>query len=361
LVCFFGVHRRDESTLDPTILHQTFYARTPSSIRPASDACSPLILLPSPVFQRANLSAPNLPGLLLLLAIGLATVYILGLVAVIRTLTRPPRRRAAWAIARGFATDPAELDSTRYGLDPHPFRTISAQAAGHTLALWELDGRDPQGPLVILTHGWNDSRVNALHRLQPILDRSSLTIAWDLPGHGDSFGRAQLGRTESHLLDALIARYHASPSQPVILFGWSMGAGIAIESALRLADRGVPVRLILEAPYTLPHIPAARVLAARGLPNAGLLPLALTLIGGVAWQRPTGPFDRRTLAARLAKRVPTLILHGTDDPVCPIADAQAIATAANATFTPIPGARHNDLWTNPTHRALCLAAIEQWL
>jgi hypothetical protein len=209
------------------MLHQTFYARTTSSIRSAADDCSPAILLPSLVFQRANLSAPNLLGLLLLLAIGLATVYLLGLIAVIHTLTRPPRRRAAWAIARGFATDPSEIDTTRYGLEPRPFRTTTAHAAGHDLSLWELDGQDPQGPLVILTHGWNDSRLNALHRLQPILDRSSLTIAWDLPGHGDSTGRAQLGRSESRLLDALIARYHASPTQPIILFGWSMGAGIA--------------------------------------------------------------------------------------------------------------------------------------
>jgi len=53
-------------------------------------------------------------------------------------------------------------------------------------------------------------------------------------------------------------------------------------------------------------------------------------------------FDRADYAKRFPK--PILVLHGTDDRVCPIEEGKALANAApNATFVPIEGGRHNQL------------------
>lgn len=306
------------------------------------------------MFGPLSLSPIDLLGLAQLLLLGFLFVYALGVASIAWSLTHPPRRRAGWAVARGLASDPGELDHARYGLTPRPFRNAPITHAGATYPTWEIDGDAPTGPTAILTHGWNDGKVNALARLEPFIKHCSMVIAWDTPGHGDAPGHSNLGRTEATLLDALIAR----TTGPVVLMGWSMGAGISLASAAR-SDR--VIGLVCEAPYSLPQTPASKVLAARGMPGLGMLQVALTVLGGRNWQRPAGPFDRTLLAQRLAHRVPVLVLHGSDDPVCPADDALAIAHASGGQIIEIPNARHNDLWTTPTSRPLAVLGVDAFL
>lgn len=309
-------------------------------------------------FGRPDLGMPNFLGLAVLLLIGLAVAYAAGVISILWTLTHPPRRSAGWAIARGFPTDPSELDRARFGLDARAFRTSAVEVRGVRCPVWEIDGDAPDGPVAFLTHGWNDGKVNALARLEPFIKTCRLVIAWDLPGHGDAGGRCALGRWESQLLDALVAM-HARPDDAIVFMGWSMGAGVSLESAARLKASGRNIRIVCEAPYRLPQSPAGRVLTARGMPGLGMLRVALTLLGGGAWQQAGGPFDRAAWAAKLAgaPRAPLLVIHGSDDPVCTPEDAAAIAQAGGGSITTIPGARHNDLWTDPRHRAACVEAV----
>jgi pimeloyl-ACP methyl ester carboxylesterase len=294
-------------------------------------------------------------GLAQLLAAGGLVAWTLGLLAVWHTLTRPPRRTTAWAIARGLPSDPGELDEARFGLGAIEFTTRRVRLAGCSCAVWQVAGRSPAGPVAVLTHGWGDGKVNALSRLAPFVDACSAVIVWDLPGHGESAGTCRLGLDEHEALGELVATIN----QPVVFMGWSLGAGVSLVAARARLAKGLGVAgVICEAPYRVPQSPAARVLAARGVPNLGVLAVTQWLIGGFAWRREGGPFDRAEQARLLAEAgVPVLVLHGEADPVSPVEDGRAIAAAARTSAVIVAGGRHNDLWVTPELRGASLAAV----
>lgn len=308
-----------------------------------------------------NIADADWLGLALLLGGGFAVAWCAGVLYARWGLTHPPRRTYGSAVARNQPGSPAEFDVARFGTGPRAFTEWSLESnhGNARLPVWDIPGDNPAGPTVILTHGWGDGRIGGLLRLEPFLLTASRVLLWDLPGHGDApsaAGPCRLGRSEGADLAALIDKVDG----PVVLFGWSLGAGVSIVAA---ANQPRVVGVALEAPYTLPQVPAGRVMAARGLPGLGMLRTALTTIGGIAWQRTGGSggtFDRVAAASRL--KVPLLILHGVDDPVCPLEGAQAIAAAAGrARLVAIQGARHNDLWINPSFRSACCSALAEWL
>lgn len=297
-------------------------------------------------------------GLAGLLAIGFCIAWTAGVLYARYALTHPPRRTYGTALARNQPGTPSELDSARFGVGPRAFCEWFIDRPGRAggLPVWEIAGDDAAGPTVIFTHGWGDGRLGGLLRLEPFIAGASRVLLWDLPGHGDaprSAGLCRLGRVEAADLLALIEKTDG----PVVLFGWSLGGGLSIVCGVHPRVIGVAT----EAPYTLPQVPASRVMGARGLPGLGILRSALTTIGGLAWQRVGGPFDRAAHAARLT--VPLLVIHGENDPVCPIEGGRAIAqgAAGGGEVVAVSGARHNDLWINPVYRSVCSAAVRRWL
>lgn len=311
------------------------------------------------ILARISAADTDWLGLAQILAIGFVIAWVAGVLYARYALRNPPRRTYGTAVARNQPGTPMELDAARFGVGPRAFTEWRLDRAGGinagTLPVWDITGDNPAGPTVILTHGWGDGRIGGLLRLEPFAERASRVLLWDLPGHGDaprSAGVCQLGRVEAADLLALIEKTDGK----VVLFGWSLGAGVSIVAGTHPRVIGVAV----EAPYTLPQIPASRVMTARGLPGMGMLRAALTSIGGAAWQRVGGAFDRAVHASRL--NVPLLVLHGSDDPVCPIEGGNAIAAAAQrGRIATVDGARHNDLWISPSHRSACRSALAEWL
>lgn len=303
-------------------------------------------------------------GFLLLLAAGLAVFWTATVVYVAWMLSHPPRRTYAAAVARGRPGDPAELGVT--------FETWSFHSRVADLPVWDIPGREPTGPVVILTHGWADSRIGGLLRVPALLPVVSRIILWDLPGHGEAPGVCRLGTAEvddlTALLDAVAPA--SSPAPPIVLWGWSLGAGVSLVIAAREAR---VAGVIAESPYRVAPTPARNVLRARALPHTLNLRPALAALatafrapaliaGPAAADRRGAPsriFDRAWHAARV--RAPLLVLHGTRDEVCPIDDARAIARAApRGSLTEIPGGRHNDLWTDPGLIVQCTAAVRDF-
>lgn len=300
-------------------------------------------------------------GLAILLSSGLAAAVAAGAAHTAYTLTHPPRRTFSWALARSLPSTPAEI-RTPDRPDGYPFESWPLRSRGRDLHVWDLRGDDPAGPAIIFTHGWGDSRVTSLARVPHLVPLASRLLLWDLPGHGDSPGACALGVREADDLLALIER--VGPDRPIVLHGFSLGAGVSIAAALR-EPRVAAV--IAEAPYRVPIVPARNVLRAAGLPWRITLPLAMALLGlraghGLSWATPrTGAtFDRARLAAEL--RIPLLVLHGDRDAVSPPADGQAIARAApRGTLEFVPGAGHLNLWTDPAHAARSAAAVARFL
>lgn len=288
-------------------------------------------------------------GLVVLLAIGLALLWGWLVAYTAWMLTHPPRRTYGSAVARGRPGDPSELPT------PRPFSSWTFRSRGMDLPVWEIAGDRPDGPAVILTHGWADSRIGALARVAAIAPAASRIIAWDLPGHGEAPGICRLGGAEAEDLLALIERVDGPAG--VALYGWSLGAGASIAAAGRAAVLGV----IAEAPYRLPATPARNVLRARGMPWRTTLRPALWAVrlAGAPGLRDAA-FDRAALAAKVS--CPLLVLHGEMDAVCPLDDGRAIAGAAPyGRLVVIPGGGHNDLWTDDRFAPRSAEAVRAFL
>lgn len=309
-------------------------------------------------------------GLAIALAAGLPLAVAGTGAAIAATLSAPPRRTVAWAVSRGLPATPDDLPPGPAGPRPWSAWTASS-AAARALPVWDIAGDDPAAPVVVLTHGWGDSRTVMLQRVPRIAPAASRILLWDLPGHGDAPGHTTLGIREPDALRALLEQA-LGPGSRAVLHGFSLGAGVSVVCAARCAHappNGIALAgVIAEAPYRFAHTPAANVMRARGWPAGPVLHAALALLGiwhgaGTAFARSghghDEPFDRADAAARID--CPLLVLHGSDDPVCPLDEARAIATAGRARLVVLPGARHNDLWRREPSATLAAAEVGAFL
>jgi len=275
-------------------------------------------------------------GLVTLLALGLVLAIASAAAWAAWSLTHPPRRTYASAVARGRPGEPSELDP------PLAFTEWSLRSRGRSLGVWDVVGEDPTGPVVVMCHGWSDGRIGGLARVPAIASEASRIVLWDMPGHGDTPGICTLGTRERDDLGSLVDQI-GPVERPLVLYGWSLGAGVCMAYA---ADDDRVSGVIAESPYREAITPARKVLHLRRLPHRVNLPLSFWVLGlilgqGVRWRG----FDRALHAAKL--RCPLLVLHGELDPISPPSDGMAIAKAASeGRFELIPGGSHNDLWTN---------------
>jgi pimeloyl-ACP methyl ester carboxylesterase len=293
-------------------------------------------------------------GLLQILGIGLV-VALGGLVFFTAwLLTHPPRRTYAWALARRQPGDPGELD------DSLAFEEFAVDTSHGAFPIWDITGRDPMGPVVFMSHGWGSSRVGALKRMPPIVERASRLIAWDMPGHGEAPMNARLGADE-HEIAAEILNELGVNEQPLVLYGWSMGAGVSLALCEKVQSSYDVRGVICESIYRMPLTPARAVLLLRGMPHRLSLKPAIALLGlkygvGMKWRG----FDRAEIASRLT--APILLLHGDHDPVSPLGDALAVDRAAPVAATSkIEGAGHNNIWTDPVFREVAIDAVGSFL
>jgi pimeloyl-ACP methyl ester carboxylesterase len=113
-----------------------------------------------------------------------------------------------------------------------------------------------------------------------------------------------------------------TPNDHVVLMGFSMGTGVAVE----MASRGHGRAMVLLAPYTsIPDV------AARRIP---VLPMRLLM---------RDKLDSRSKAAGID--MPVLVAHGDADTIVPFDMGETLAhTFPHGRFLPVPGAGHVDLF-----------------
>ncbi|MCK6476176.1 MAG: alpha/beta hydrolase [Phycisphaerales bacterium] len=305
--------------------------------------------------------SPDLLGLSLLLGVGLGIFVTTVIGRTIYIMTHPPRRTYASAVARGKPGDPSEIPPPR---GPRTFSSWSFPSRGRSLPVWDVVGDNAAGPIIILSHGWGDSRVGGLSRLPELARHASRLILWDMPGHGDAPGTCSLGTREVDDLLELI-RCVREPNRDIVLYGWSMGSGVSIAAAASdVRQRQARIAAVIaEAPSRGIVAPARAVLRENNLPRSWNVMPALWLLGidfgvGPTWRR-KGPFDRAELAGRL--ECPLLVLRGEHDAIASHEDAAAIATAARGTLATIPGGGHHGLWTNEAHAAEVRRVVHPFL
>ena len=196
---------------------------------------------------------------------------------------------------------------------------------------WRIDG-DPS-TWTIHIHGLGSTRAGTLRGAQVSteLGYTSLVVTHRNTLEGPRFGngRTTLGHTETADVDEAIGYAVRRGAQRIVLFGWSMGATIALQLAACPRHHGLITALVLDSPVLDWTETIKANLARSGLPAAvGFLAVPWLSIGSLA--RTLGlpapiPLRQYNGIARADDlTTPTLILHGTRDSYAPIRLSQAL-------------------------------------
>ena len=225
-----------------------------------------------------------------------------------------------------------------YHATPHEARLNSRSItittpAGHCPA-WRIDG-DPS-TWAIHIHGLGSTRAGTLRGVLAAteLGYASLVVTYRNTEGGPRVGtgRSTLGHTETEDVDEAIGYAVRRGARQIVLFGWSMGAAIALQLAARPRHEGLIAALVLDSPVldwteviktncTRSGLPAAAGYLA--VPWLTIEPLARLV--GLPGRIPLRSFDWTVRAADLS--TPTLILHGAQDDSVSIQLSQALRDA----------------------------------
>lgn len=237
--------------------------------------------------------------------------------------------------------------------------TVSVPTPLGGMPAWYLPAR--RSTWVILIHGLGGSRqdtlppMRTLHRLgYPML---AISYRNDIGAPPDPSHHNHLGATEWHDVDAAVSYAIRHGAKGVVLYGYSLGAAMALTTARNSADASDIRGLILDSP--LLDWPATLDYAAerRGVPE-----LFMTLTEAVlAWRDGIDYSQLNQLSHEQQLRVPVLLIQGGADTIVPanLATRFARARPKLITYLFIPGADHvSAIDTNP---ARYRAALGQFL
>ena len=271
-------------------------------------------------------------GLILLLIIA-ATILLIGLSAVCaHTARMPPRRAAGWALAHSEPVSPEDkgIPYSEWTLD---------RPNGAQICIWDVPGKNPDAPVMVMLHGWSRSKLTWLVRLDWWQARSSRLLIPDLRGHGDSTpDGSTLGQQDAEDIAAILER---ADVKEVVLVGRSLGSVVAIFAGalLQSADPKSVLGVIAVSPYErLAHTIRAR-LKQRSLPTVPIVRL------GMLFLKMRGLDDPSTRKAAEKLSCPVLVIQGDADPISNPADAERISNAVHdSTLIMVEGAGHGDHW-----------------
>lgn len=221
---------------------------------------------------------------------------------------------------------------------------------------WHVPHGNPEGPLAgknvwaVMVHGRSGTRTETLAAL-PVaraLGLDSLLVSYRNDGEAPSGpdGRYGLGVTEWEDVEVAVQYALDQGAEDVLLFGWSMGGAIALQTA----DRSPLSPRIRGLVLTGPVIDWVDVLSHQFRSHRVPAPvgrLSQWLLSNEAGRRFTGlasPVDLKALnwitrSDQLHTR--SLILHSVDDPVVPYRPSQELAQRNQlVSFVPFHQAGH---------------------
>jgi alpha-beta hydrolase superfamily lysophospholipase len=214
------------------------------------------------------------------------------------------------------------------------------QGSRGPIKLYSWEGGDPRY-VAVLVHGYGEHAGRYAHVADALVGHGAAVYAADYPGHGRSAGERALIENVDHLVadtERVVTHARAAhPGLPLALIGHSLGGIVATRFAQQHGEQlsalvlsgpaigGNPDILGLVALPEIPDIPIDPSWLARD-PEVGRRYAEDPLV----WH---GPFKRATLEALVAAveqvasggslgSVPTLWIHGEQDPLVPLAPAR---------------------------------------
>jgi len=202
-----------------------------------------------------------------------------------------------------------------------------------------LYAADTPSPAVVWFHG-NGEIAEDYDLLTPLFSALGVSVlVWDYRGYGQSGGAPSAATLLSDARVAYAASFRTLETNglrpgSVFVAGRSIGSAPAIDVASSAESR--PTGLIIESGFA-----DTEALLRR----AGWRPVGYEQVGA--------GFDNLAKIARV--RAPTLILHGEEDQIIPVAEARQLhrhSISMRKRLVTIPGAGHDDLLDRAPRRYL---------
>ncbi len=257
-----------------------------------------------------------------------------------------------WVVPAGQERDPqraAEHSTTARQNRRDDAQHEAAHAAAEDPAAQQLPG-----PWAIMVHGRGAQRMEAIRALDTAqrMGLTSLLISYrnDREAPASPDGRYGLGFTEWKDVQLAISYAKLRGATRIVLFGWSMGGAICLQTADLSIYRADIAGMVLTGPvvdwFTLfthhtasRHIPSAITTMAQSLITS---PRGLWLTG-LAAPLDLGSLDWITRADQL--QTPTLILHSADDEFVPDTASKRLAELNDRVeMVGFDRARHTKEW-----------------
>jgi hypothetical protein len=207
------------------------------------------------------------------------------------------------------------------GLSGYEARDI-ATADGETLKAWYSPPAHNPAGLIVYLHGNAGTLAERTDRFKLFRDEGYGVLALSWRGYGGSTGSpTEAGLLEDARAALKLVQDEGIPMSRVVLFGESLGSGVAVQLAADPATR--PAAVVLDAPFTS---------------TADVARLSY-------WYLPVGILMKDQYRSDLfAPKVtaPVMVLHGTADRVTPFRFGEALSKkfAGPVKFYPMEGAPH---------------------
>ncbi len=236
----------------------------------------------------------------------------------------------AWFIARYESQLVYPFDPTYTPVsalrEPRLSEFRHATSDGESLVVWAAAGA-PGRPTVLYLPGNAGTLAGRAARFRTFLAQGYGVVAFAYRGSSGSTGAPseQALVEDARAIAAALPQYLGQAPGPLVLYGESLGAAVAIA----LAAEGTGDGLVLQSPFTsIPDVVRAQY------PQDDIAPLFREV------------WDSR---ARIgAVRQPLLVLHGTQDRLIPFAQGETLHAEAGSRhkrLIPLPGTGHDILWT----------------
>ncbi len=224
-------------------------------------------------------------------------------------------------------------DPTRRGM-PHvnvelPLHRDGKETGQQLHAFW-VPAADSDAPIILYLHGQDATRGKNLEHTESLHECGYHVLVLDYRGYAESFGKESPSESKVYE-DALVAFKYLRdeyPSNPIFIYGHSLGGAVAIELATR-KEAEIAAGLIVESTFT--SISEMSALRFGGLLR--LLPIDFLL---------TERFDSLSKVALI--KCPVHFIHGKEDSKVPCRMSQELFKKAKgpATIHLVEGANHAD-------------------
>lgn len=257
-----------------------------------------------------------------------------------------------WVVPAGQERDPQR--AAEHSTTARQYRRDDAQHEAAHAAAEDPAAQQLTGPWAIMVHGRGAQRMEAIRALDTAqrMGLTSLLISYrnDREAPASPDGRYGLGFTEWKDVQLAISYAKLRGATRIVLFGWSMGGAICLQTADLSIYRADIAGMVLTGPvvdwFTLfthhtasRHIPSAITTMAQSLITS---PRGLWLTG-LAAPLDLGSLDWITRADQL--QTPTLILHSADDEFVPDTASKRLAELNDRVeMVGFERARHTKEW-----------------